>query len=214
VDAALSFTSRTNITGPIHPNDTPKIEHASSSSIHSYPPTPPPVIINPPSPPTVHAKLEEISKNQKRKLALPTTQVTQFLLCPHSMQPVQPTSNSIFARAVSVLKNHRPSHSSSFTLSRIPENTNGPLSAPPPYAGTPSTSTEVLQTSTANITVPLPPPILVFHDRTPVLTVRSFTGLIEIDRKEEQLLGVETSFWIAIALTYLEFLEEREVGPS
>jgi len=40
--------------------------------------------------------------------------------------------------------------------------------------------------------------------------VRSFTGLIEIDRTEEQLLGIETSFWIAIALTYLEFLEERE----
>jgi hypothetical protein len=52
----------------------------------------------------------------------------------------------------------------------------------------------------------------VFHDRTPVLTVRSRTGLIEINKTEEQLLGVETSFWIAVALTYLEFLEEREVG--
>lgn len=58
---------------------------------------------------------------------------------------------------------------------------------------------------------PACPPVLVFHDRTPVLTVRSLTGLIEIEQTEEQLLGVETSFWIAVALTYLEFLEEREV---
>lgn len=55
-------------------------------------------------------------------------------------------------------------------------------------------------------------PLLVFHDRTPVLTVRSLTGLIEIDRAEERLIGVSTSFWIAVALTYLEFLEEREVS--
>lgn len=60
--------------------------------------------------------------------------------------------------------------------------------------------------------VPLHAPLLTFHDQTPVLTVRSLTGLLEIDRSEEILLGVDTSFWIAIALTYLEFLEEREVG--
>lgn len=56
--------------------------------------------------------------------------------------------------------------------------------------------------------------VLVFHDRTPVLTVRSLTGLIELERTEEQVLGVDTSFWIAVALTYLEFLEEREVSNS
>jgi len=55
-------------------------------------------------------------------------------------------------------------------------------------------------------------PLLVFHDQTPVLTVRSLTGLIEMDRAEESYLGVDTSFWIAVALTYLEFLEEREVS--
>jgi hypothetical protein len=57
-------------------------------------------------------------------------------------------------------------------------------------------------------------PLLVFHDQTPVLTVRSLTGLIEIDKAEESYLGVDTSFWIVIALTYLEFLEEREVCCS
>jgi hypothetical protein len=44
-----------------------------------------------------------------------------------------------------------------------------------------------------------------------MLTVGSVTGLLEIDRAEERMLGVDTSFWIAVALTYLEFLEEREV---
>lgn len=199
------------MTGLVQADDTPAPERASSSSIHSYPPTPPAAITKPLSPSTIYAKLDEIPKNQKPKLTLPITQVTQFFLVPHSTQPVQPTSNSIFARALSVLKNHRPSHSNSFTLSRIPANANTPLSPPPPYVGTPGTPTEISQSHTS-ISVPPLPPVLVFHDRTPVLTVRSRTGLIEINKTEEQLLGVETSFWIAVALTYLEFLEEREVG--
>jgi len=33
-----------------------------------------------------------------------------------------------------------------------------------------------------------------------------------LNQVEERTLGVETSFWIAVALTYLEFLEEREVS--
>ena len=44
--------------------------------------------------------------------------------------------------------------------------------------------------------------------------MRSLTGLIELNQVEERTLGVDTSFWIAIALTYLEFLEEREVNRS
>jgi len=55
-------------------------------------------------------------------------------------------------------------------------------------------------------------PLLVFHDQTPVLTVRLLTGTLEIEKTEEVLLGVDTSFWIAVALTYLEFLQEREVS--
>jgi len=51
---------------------------------------------------------------------------------------------------------------------------------------------------------------LTFHDRTPVLTVRSVTGLLELDERVERDLGVAQSFWIAIALTYLDFLEDRE----
>ena len=57
-------------------------------------------------------------------------------------------------------------------------------------------------------------PFLIHHDRTPVLTFGSFTGLIEIDAVEEKMLGVDRSFWIAVSLTYLEFLENREVSRS
>ncbi|KAL1738512.1 hypothetical protein HDZ31DRAFT_69915 [Schizophyllum fasciatum] len=49
--------------------------------------------------------------------------------------------------------------------------------------------------------------------RHPSLTcaqVRRVTGTIEIDREEERFLGIETSFWVAVALTYLDFLEDRE----
>lgn len=66
-------------------------------------------------------------------------------------------------------------------------------------------------TANAGVAVPLHAPLVTFLDQTPVLTVRSLTGLLEIEESEEVLLGVDTSFWIAVALTYLEFLEEREV---
>jgi hypothetical protein len=54
-------------------------------------------------------------------------------------------------------------------------------------------------------------PLVTFHDRTPVFTVRSLTGDIEIDSAAENASGMPTSFWIAVALTYLAFLEDREV---
>lgn len=51
-----------------------------------------------------------------------------------------------------------------------------------------------------------------FHDATPVMTAQSTTGLLEINRAEERMLGVDTSFWVAVCLTYLEFLEDKEVS--
>lgn len=44
-----------------------------------------------------------------------------------------------------------------------------------------------------------------------MLTARSVTGLLELDDGVERDLGVTQSFWIAVALTYLDFLEDREV---
>jgi len=189
-EAALSFSSRTNIPGATaqeektHFNsqdDDGDIEALSSASIHSYPPT--------------------LSNGESAPKPIPT-QITQFLLTPSSVQPIQQSANpSFFARAFSILKSHQPSRSNSFTLSRLL------ASSPPPYA---SSVPLVPEVATDNGPLPLHPPLLVFHDRTPFLTVRSLTGLIEIDETEERLLGVDTSFWIAVVLTYLEFLEERQ----
>jgi hypothetical protein len=98
-----------------------------------------------------------------------------------------------------------------------------PFSPPPPYAlNLPAPEASPSNVALMNVTsigtpagasiIPLHAPLLTFHDRTPVLTVRSLTGLLEINQSEEILLGVDTSFWIAVALAYLEFLEEREVS--
>lgn len=95
---------------------------------------------------------------------------------------------------MSVLKNNAPSHSYSFTLSPIP-----PLQPPVTTPG-----------GQRNAPTPTPIPLLTFHDRTPVWTVRSSSGYIEVDRTQVRMLGVDTSFYVAVALTYFEFLEEKE----
>jgi len=55
-----------------------------------------------------------------------------------------------------------------------------------------------------------PRPIVTFHDRTPVWTVRSTNGVLEIDSAQVKSLGVDITFYVACALTYLEYLSERE----
>lgn len=59
---------------------------------------------------------------------------------------------------------------------------------------------------------PVQTPLLVFHDRTRWLSFSSSTGTIEIDETEENMLGLDTGFWIAVALAYLDFLNDREVS--
>ncbi|KAH7912051.1 hypothetical protein BJ138DRAFT_1172144 [Hygrophoropsis aurantiaca] len=219
VDAALSFACRTNVfssASPYSPGTSPKTSTDSTltdiTAVHSYPPTPPvaPITVTPPSPDTIKTKLDEIDVSppaaaKKRKSRVPPTKVTHFMLAPHSTPHIpgpQPgDQTSFFTRALSAFRNHKPSHSSSFTLCPI-------APAIPQPSGSDSTSQPRKRLSHL---IPLAPsPLLTFHDQTPVLTVRSITGLLEIDRAEERMLGIETSFWIAIALTYLEFLEERE----
>ncbi|TFK37521.1 hypothetical protein BDQ12DRAFT_143606 [Crucibulum laeve] len=218
-DGSLGFGSRTNIFTPSTPADElPSFtlqSDDSTATVHSYPPTPPPavVVVHPPTPAAFPEDEPQQPRKQLRKSRPPPTQITQFILSPYSTQPqvLQPSA-SFFSRALSVLKSHAPSHTSSFTLSRIPSST--PSFPPPPYAAQSLSNLAAgAVQSTTSLTPeapPLPPPLLVFHDRTPVLTIRSVTGMIEIDKAEERLLGVDTSFWIAMALTYLEFLEERE----
>ena len=39
-------------------------------------------------------------------------------------------------------------------------------------------------------------------------------GTLELDEKLIDVLGMAPSFWVAVALAYLEFLEDREVSLS
>jgi hypothetical protein len=55
-------------------------------------------------------------------------------------------------------------------------------------------------------------PLLIFHDTTPVFSVSSSMGILEIHLDEISKLGVDVVFWIAIALAYGEFLGDREVS--
>lgn len=167
-------------------SDATLTDQVSSPTIHSYPPTPSASSSTPSSPRMPPSNLDRIGRVGREH----QTQISPFLLAPHSRTHVpQPEQQpSFFGRVLSTFRNHAPSHSLSFTLSPILRN--------PPHPP------------------PTPTPLLTFHDRTPVLTARSVTGLIELDERVERELGVAQSFWIAIALTYLDFLEDREVRPT
>jgi len=228
-EAAMSFNSRTNTPVTITPRQLSNGAELSqsqdsdaapsSSCVHSYPP--PPATVTPSHSPDI----------LRRPVShFPASQITQFILAPSSSTPSDADSSdsSFFSRALSVIKSLRPARSNSFTLSRVlhPPKRDGVSSPPPPYRSNASVSSveqvpvslpALPETATALGHFQQSQPVLntsllVFHDQTPLLTLRSLTGLIELNQIEEQTLGVDTSFWIAIALTYLEFLEEREVS--
>lgn len=232
-EAALSFACRTNLPRSAPSSDarpSPFTKHSTDSeitltngsrdSVHSYPPTPPQgpaVVISPPSPRSVHAKLDSVSLSpptQQRRLPRATVQsaVTHFILTPHSHahvpQPTQPTS--LLTRLMAVIKNNAPSHSYSFTLSPLPS---APTPQSPPLSPTGAGTTSGSSAGSPVVANPLTPtPLLTFHDRTPVWTARCSSGLIELDERQVRILGVEPAFYVAVALTYLEFLQEREVS--
>ncbi|KAJ3523420.1 hypothetical protein NM688_g8733 [Phlebia brevispora] len=195
-DAALAFACRTN-PQPIYKaldadrsldSEATLTDGTREVNLHSYPPTPPQnptVRMHPPSPHTIQARLSEIRLSQSTP-----ANITHFLLTPHSNAHAPTEQPSLFARMVSAIKNAAPSHSSSFTMSPIP-----PPSSHPPK----------------DTIVPTPVPLLKYHDRTPMWTANATYGTIEIDRQREQDFGVQASFWVAVALTYLDFLTEREV---
>ncbi|KIY44883.1 hypothetical protein FISHEDRAFT_50434 [Fistulina hepatica ATCC 64428] len=225
-EAALSFRSRTNI--PVEPianfaSGSLSTLHSGQSTptVHSYPPSPTvTVIVEPPSPPIIDEQLNKIagkqqerSDNNNRKPSA-ATQVTEFVLSPHSAVPIATESASLFSRALALIKKQHPAPSHSFSLTRIPTSPRDAAAPPPPYQANPAA-------------VPFPPsvpvpavpplaaaPLLTFYDTTPAFTVRTLSGIIEINRVEERMLGVDTSFWVTVALTYLDFLEEREVSFS
>ena len=158
-------------------------------SLHSYPPTPPvnpSVRISPPSPQSIRARLQEVPLSHSTPAAL-----THFVLAPQVVAPAPTAPPSLFARVLSAIKSTAPSDSNSFTM------------CPVPTPGTPTANPEL---------APPPIPLLTYTDKTPVWTLNATYGTIEIDHQRERELGVQSSFYIAIALTYLDFLMEREAS--
>lgn len=184
---------------------------------HSYPPTPPVgpiVVVNPPSPRSVHAKLNSVSLSPSPRPASAQSAVTHFVVTPRPLvPPAQETAQtSIFSRLFAVIKSNAPSHDYSFTLAPIPGAPTSPVVPGSPTAsGAASPGAGYTGTSGGTLA---PGPLLAFHDRTPVWTARCSSGLIELDEGQCRVLGVDPVFYVAVALTYLEFLEEREVSSS
>ncbi|KDQ54698.1 hypothetical protein JAAARDRAFT_38371 [Jaapia argillacea MUCL 33604] len=239
-EAAMSFACRTNIprarppSFPFVPSSpsssstssvdtditlTEGSNNAMTTTVHSYPPTPPPptVVVQPPSPKSIHAKLDDISPSQqrprkshpKRKPQPPSTQVSHFLLTPHNPEPAQ---QSLLSRALSALRSSQSSQgwSSSFSLCPVPADQliRPPNSGPP----APSTSSPVSSYSNPPSIPLLPPtaPLLTYLDQTPTFTLNSSTALLSLNESQALVLGVQPSFWIAVALTYAEFLADRD----
>ncbi|KAE9399408.1 hypothetical protein BT96DRAFT_1019558 [Gymnopus androsaceus JB14] len=216
-DAALSFKSRTNPTAM-----------ASTSSVHSYPPTPPAIptlSLSPPSPELAPRTLSaEASASSAALLSKsiskprnPSSSISEFILAP-AVTPPPSTRESFFSRAINVFRYYEQDISSgySFSLARVA------VQSPPPYAPAlgsgskpnaspappipPSSSPSPLSTPTCIKALP----VLTFTDLTSTFTVNgSVNGMIQLDKLEAEMLGVEPSFWVAVALTYLDFLEDR-----
>ncbi|TCD64845.1 hypothetical protein EIP91_003549 [Steccherinum ochraceum] len=155
-----------------------------------------------------------------------SAQITHFLLSPQILQqqPQQSVApQSFFSRIAQALKSHTPARSSfSFDMCAIPPPSRGTSRASSSHSPlTPNTGTHLTSTSLSPSSpnpnspqmlapVPHPYPLVTFNDTTPVWTVGSTTGLLEVDEVGVRALGVDMSFYVAVALTYLEFLEERE----
>ncbi|KAI0728810.1 hypothetical protein C8Q72DRAFT_832089 [Fomitopsis betulina] len=218
LDTALTFACRnpppfsftiSPPSSPEHKGEDAAEEATQEVASHEYPPTPPPlapsVVVHPPSPRSVPPKLNSIDFKPPpgRTNSAPSgpakPPITHFALSPQSRTtPQQAERASMFTRMFSALKANSLAHSYSFTLSPIPD----PWAAPSPT--TPGRYREAAPAT--------PVPLLSFIDRTPVWTANSVTGGIEIDMKLVRSLGVETSFYLAVALTYLDFVSDREVS--
>jgi len=173
---------------------TPTLTEGSENNAHSYPPTPP---FSP----------SEGGDSKSPSLVPPgSSEVRQFILAPHSSPHVpQQESSSFLSRALAAFKNNKPSHSLSFTLCPLPRS-----NAADSQMNEQPASKHCHSPSSSAVVPPSPDPLLTFHDRTPLWAFRSSTGLMEIDVALERETGVDRSFWVCIALAYMEFLTERE----
>ncbi len=158
----------------------------------------------------MHAKLNSVSLGPP-----PPRPVTHFVVTPRAIAPPaeQAAQASILSRLFAVIKSNAPSHDYSFSLAPIPGTPSATVVAgAPTFPAAPGpVSPGVGRPGQGGAGMLSPTPLLTFHDRTPVWTARCSSGLIELDEGQCRVLGVDPVFYVAVALTYLEFLEEREV---
>ncbi|KAJ3878579.1 hypothetical protein F5051DRAFT_351812 [Lentinula edodes] len=220
-------------TQPVPNVSTSSVHH----SYPPTPPPIPTVALRPPTPdvaPTslsvaASASSSALLESKPDPIPKPPTpsSTTEFILAP-ATEPSTSTSSlstareSLFSRAVKAFRFYEKDISSgySFSLARVV------VQSPPPYAETTSvlpTSSPPQKTSIALSTSPsrssdstlsIPTcikalPVLTFTDLTSTFTVGSVNGILQLDKLEAEMLGVDPSFWVAVALTYLDFLEER-----
>ncbi|EJD43525.1 hypothetical protein AURDEDRAFT_125688 [Auricularia subglabra TFB-10046 SS5] len=182
----------------VHPPPEASSSTSSSSDSHSYPPTP--------SLDSSQTDLLSVPKMKARAPPPIPMQISHFVLTPTSRHRVRHAADE-------TPHEHRPSLLSRFLPSMLHEPRSNSytsafeLDVRPPEPATP-TASPVPERAIA-VPPPRPPPLMTFLDETPVLSVRT-TGTLELNPKLEARLGVERSFWISIALAYLEFLEERD----
>ncbi|KZV83857.1 hypothetical protein EXIGLDRAFT_777151 [Exidia glandulosa HHB12029] len=177
-------------------SSTPTLNEPEPEARHSYPPTPSheasqPDLLSVPSKP-----------KPRPRPPPPPMQISQFVLTPTSRHRVRQANDEVQHTQPSLLSRilpsalHEPkanSYTSAFELDVRP----------------PQQQPQHVPDRGVAVPPPRPPPLLTFLDETPVFSVRT-TGTIELNPKLEARLGVERSFWITIALAYLEFLEERD----
>lgn len=163
--------------------------HELSTSNHCYPPSPSTVQPPPATTTTITTQPPaQLNNNHPKsnKTASSTTQntsITRFLLSPSIPSPVLPTAGlSVF-------------------LNRALAIFSPPIRARVSFYLTPVYSPG--ETSS--------PPLLSFVEQTSTFSVAT-AGTLTIDKAFEQKMGVETAFWVAVSLAYLEFLSDRDVS--
>jgi hypothetical protein len=153
----------------------------------------------------VHAKLDQL-----RVAAQPRRGISHFILTPHThvhAGAAHPASSEgLFSRALRALRSNAPTSSNSFSLCPL-----NPSDGPPqtPAGGGGHAHGHAPQVRIADLAR-----LLTFEDTTGVFSVSSSTGVLEIDLEGVGKLGVDLGFWIAVALAYCEFLDDREVSRT
>ncbi|KAF8322805.1 uncharacterized protein EI90DRAFT_3130922 [Cantharellus anzutake] len=116
--------------------------------------------------------------------------VTRFVLKPASIAATAPSRLSFFSSA---LKSSIFGAGKSFTIQASHEFHSTPSSSPAPHPQSAPTT-----------------PVLAFRDTTPLIGAHSTSGIIELDHGVARVLGVDLSWWISVALAYIDFLDERD----